>query len=117
MEFKDRLAAYFAEQALWRDHKAEEYPDDVRNERYADGLRALAEHVRKLPATDERLTLLAILDPLDVDDIAPFMPGEEGGRLASQFRFHDPNEDMDTFLEAFIAACARDREDSVEDLE
>ena len=117
MEFKDRLAAYFIRQAEWRDYKAGEYPDDVRNEWSAAGLRALAEHVRKLPATDERLTLLAMLDPLDVDDLAPFTPGEEGGRLASQFSFHDPNEDIDSFQEVFVAACARDLEDSVDDLE
>ncbi len=92
MEFKDRLAAYFASQAEWREHKAEEYPDDTRNERSAAGLRALAEHVQGLPARDERLVLLAVLDPLPVDDIAPFTPGEEGARLASRFRFNDPHD-------------------------
>ena len=49
------------EQARWRREKAEEYPDDGRNERAANGLVELAEYVRSLPENDERLRELMSL--------------------------------------------------------
>ena len=56
---KDTLAQNFEMQAEWRDEKAEEWPEDVRNGRAAEGLRGLAEYVRHLPYDDPRLRHLA----------------------------------------------------------
>jgi len=112
---KDKLVNYFIDQANWRDGKAEEYPEDARNAVAAGGLRELAAYVAALPDDDQRLVMLAALDPLDADtpfnDV--FLAGEEAGRLASRFRFgHDPrvaNEDPATFFTRWIEVYSRER--------
>lgn len=47
-ELLDRITA----QAQWRDEKAREYPDDVRNSQSADSLRQLARHLGNIPVSD-----------------------------------------------------------------
>lgn len=49
-------------QADWRAYKAQEYPEDPRNEAAARTLRALASHVRALDPTDPRLDRLEQFD-------------------------------------------------------
>jgi hypothetical protein len=105
---KDRLAAYFIDQAEWRDRKAEEYPDDHRNAQSAAGLRELAAYVAMLPDDDERLRMLAALDPLEGDNLVPFMPGEEAGRMASRFRFRDVGDDVDGFFTSWAETYSRE---------
>jgi hypothetical protein len=56
---KERLAGDFERKAEWRDQMAEEWPDDARNARAAEGLRGLAQYVRTLPNDDPRLRRLA----------------------------------------------------------
>jgi hypothetical protein len=56
---KIRLINAIEEAAQWRRHKAHEHPDDVRNERAADVLDALAHHVAALPTNDPRLLTVA----------------------------------------------------------
>jgi hypothetical protein len=56
---RDTLAQDFELQAEWRDQKAEEYPDDARSARAAEGLRGLAGYVRNLPDDDPRIRHLA----------------------------------------------------------
>jgi PIN like domain len=56
---KETLAEDFELKAEWRDQKAEEWPDDTRNARAAEGLRGLAQYVRTLQDDDPRLRRLA----------------------------------------------------------
>ena len=101
-----RLTDYLYEQARWRDANAEEHPEDDRNRRGAEGLRALASHIHNLAADDERLYVLAALDS-DYDE--PLRPGEEAERLTRRFRFDLRNESADAWFDRFIDALARDR--------
>ena len=101
-----RLAEYLHEQARWRDLNAEENPDDDRNRRSADGLRALANHVHALGDDDERLYVLAALD---ADQSEAFRPGKEAERLTRRFLFDLRNERPDAWFDRFIDALARDR--------
>lgn len=106
MDIQTALGSYLSEQASWRDAKAYEYPDDERNRRCAEGLRLLGEHVAALPADDPRLVQL---DALDWEaDTGFFMPGEEGARAASRFRFDNADEPPDSFLSRFTEDCIVD---------
>ena len=71
MHLKHAIAEYLREQARWREPKAEQYPDDARNERCAAGLRALAEHVESLPDDDERLLILRARGADEWRDVPP----------------------------------------------
>ncbi len=64
------LADKIEEQAIWREVKAEEYPDDPRNARAAECLHQLAAYVRSLPADDARIQYLAAISVGD-DVFAP----------------------------------------------
>lgn len=103
---RQRLAHYLYEQARWRDMNAEENPEDDRNRRSAEGLRALASHVHSLRDDDERLYVLAALD---ADPQETFRPGEEAERLTRRFLFDLRNESPDAWFDRFIDALARDR--------
>ncbi|MGH8933401.1 MAG: hypothetical protein ACRDZO_22880 [Egibacteraceae bacterium] len=105
---RQRLADYLYEQARWRDLNAEEHPEDDRNRRSADGLRALASYVHGLRDDDERLYVLAALD---ADPHEAFRPGEEAERLTRQFLFDRRNDNPHAWFERFIDALARDRGD------
>jgi hypothetical protein len=103
---RHRLAEYLYEQARWRDLNAEEHPDDDRNRRSADGLRALAGHILNLPDDDERLYVLAALD---ADHDEAFRPGDEAERLTRRFHFDLRNESPDAWFDRFVDALSRDR--------
>jgi hypothetical protein len=105
-ESRQRLAQYLYEQARWRDLNAEEHPEDDRNRRSADGLRALASHVHNLADDDERLYVLAALD---TDHHEAFRPGAEAERLTRRFHFDLRNESPDAWFDRFIDALSRDR--------
>jgi hypothetical protein len=54
-EIKDRRSHFLEQlgyQADWRDEKASEYPDDVRNKRSEESLRQLVDHLGNLPPND-----------------------------------------------------------------
>lgn len=51
---REKLAQFIEEQANWRSMKAEEYPEDDRNQRWVDNSSVMAEWVRELPADDPR---------------------------------------------------------------
>jgi hypothetical protein len=106
---RQRLAEYLYEQARWRDLNAEEHPEDDRNRRSAQGLRALASYVHNLAADDERLYVLAALD---AEHDEPFRPGDEAERLTRRFHFDLRNERPDAWFDRFINALSRDRGDS-----
>jgi len=103
---RHRLVEYLYEQARWRDLNAEEHPEDDRNRRSADGLRALASHIHNLPDADERLFVLAALDA-DHDEV--FRPGDEAERLTRRFHFDLRNESPDAWFDRFVDALSRDR--------
>ena len=103
---RHRLTEYLYGQASWRDLNAEEHPEDDRNRRSADGLRALASHVNNLSDDDERLYVLAALD---ADHAEPFHPGQEAERLTRRFHFDLRNESPDAWFDRFIDALSRDR--------
>jgi hypothetical protein len=100
------IADYLLEQARWRGEKAEEYPEDGRNLRCAEGLKALAEYVLSLPATDERILDLTSMGVRAEMFSPPPVLGPPGAAQAqyaiSQFRFHDPGEDCDRFLTELV---------------
>ena len=103
---RQRLTDYLYEQARWRDLNTEEHPEDDRNRRSADGLRALASHIHSLADDDERLYVLAALD---ADHSEAFRPGDEAERLTRRFHFDLRNEGPDAWFDRFIDALSRDR--------
>ena len=103
---RQRLAEYLYEQARWRDLNTEEHPEDDRNRRSAEGLRALANYVHNLDDDDERLYVLAALDS---DHHGAFRPGDEAERLTRRFLFDLRNESPDAWFDRFIDALSRDR--------
>jgi hypothetical protein len=93
---KKILAQNLEMEAEWRDEKAEEWPEDVRNARAAEGLRGLAEYVRHLPYDDPRLRHIAQVR---------FSPNPDEGaaqRLLDEYGFgpgsHLGPPDHDSFL-------------------
>ena len=105
---RQRLTEYLYDQARWRDLIAEENPDDDRNRRSAEGLRSLATYLQGLDDDDERLYTIAALAG-DPDE--PLRVGEEAERLTRRYLFDLRNESPDAWLDRFVGALARDRED------
>jgi hypothetical protein len=101
---REKLATYIRAQADWRGSKAAEHPDDLRNERCAGRLRALAEHVEKL--SDDDPNLLALDSVQATYRLDQFAPSEEGQRMIFQFGFFPGTgeEDFDTFLTDLVTA-------------
>lgn len=115
-DIKIRLSEYLREKAGWREQKAEEYPEDDRNRRSAEGLWVLADWVSNLPPDEPRLVMLSALDA-DDDSIPysiPYFPGEESDRLASRYLFDVPKEKPEAWLERFVEACEADWKEFVE---
>lgn len=111
-DIQTRLSAYLREKARWRAQKAEEYPEDDRNSRSAEGIKFLANWISNLPPDEPRLVMLSALDA--DDDTIPYSPGEESDRLASRYLFDVPKEKPDAWLERFVEACTRDWPEFVE---
>jgi hypothetical protein len=101
------LASYIEQQASWRSEKAQEYPEDVRNRRCAEGLKELARFVSSLSENDERL--LRIEQEHDDAATGLFQPGEVTARTISRFRFNIPNESFDALLRRLPDDLAQDR--------
>ncbi len=106
---QEPLALCFDWQAEWREHKAEEYPDDYRNTNTALALRELAKYVRSLPHDHQLLVALDTHVRVD-DQETGWMASEEGSRRAGRFWGFEggqgmPSEDdFETFLTEFVAA-------------
>ena len=99
---KSRLSAYLRQEATWRDEKAVEFPDDPRNSRSAETLRALAAHVDGLPDGDENARALEALQERYALDL--LAPEEEAEHLISRLGFHGRVDDYDAVLRQLIAA-------------
>ena len=107
MSIQDFLADYVDEQAAWRDSKAAEYPEDERNARCAEGLRELADYIRRLDPNDSILS--RVDESHDDAGTGTFMPGEVTAGLISRFRFNIPNETPRGLLERIPRALEDDR--------
>jgi hypothetical protein len=70
---QEALADYVGDQALWRHAKAQEHPDDLRNERSAESLRELVAAIHELP--DDHPLVVVVKDTMDrlvgLDILAP----------------------------------------------
>jgi hypothetical protein len=92
------FADFLYGQAEWRAARALEWPEDPRNQRSSDALRALASWVMALPENDERLEKLASC----FTDEAPFLPvGDDLAHFAARYGFSFP-ADPDRFMNAFV---------------
>ncbi|HEX7099374.1 MAG TPA: hypothetical protein VF377_09025 [Acidimicrobiia bacterium] len=113
---REAVASYFEQVARWRDEKAEDYPDDPRNLRAADGLREAAAYVRSLDPADSRLVLIDQAHDgfEDAYPVLHFVPSRASeGWDVSQFRFRQAVESVDSLLIRFAEGClaARRRSD------
>jgi len=102
--FQEMLAEYLESQASWREMKAEDYPEDGRNRRCAEGLKEAASTVRSLAPQDERLVTLEGVH--DDHDTGVFWAGEETSLRVGRFRFSDPSEDVDSLLKELPSLVA-----------
>lgn len=93
------LAATLRGRAEWRYSKADEYPEDARNERWARAIERAAAYVETLPATDPRLLTIAAAGWPEGDDFVVL--GEEGSRFASRC-----DTGPDTFLSELAEVMA-----------
>ena len=115
-EHKEILVAEVEGTAEWRGRKAEEYPEDDRNERGSRALSALAANIDALPPDHRLIQRLAdinqaISDLMDrmktfgresgsVDNVYTHIVEEQSDML-SRYGFDDPNEDGSD-VEAFL---------------
>jgi hypothetical protein len=101
---REKLATYIRKQADWRGSKVVEHPDDIRNERCAERLRALAEHVENL--SDDDPNLLALDSVQASYELDEFAPSEDGQRMIFRFGFFPGSgeEDFDAFLTDLVSA-------------
>jgi hypothetical protein len=79
----------------------------MRSRRSADGLRELATYINTLPDDDPRIAdLMRLAFSGDIFDPGASMLNELG-----RFRFHDPDQPVDQFLDAMVRLAERDREE------
>lgn len=79
----------------------------ARSHRSADGLRELAAHIGRLPDDDPRIARLLGL----AFSGEYFDPGASLLTELGRFRFHDPDQPVDQFLDAMVRLAERDREE------
>jgi len=100
------IADYFQGQSDWRSQKAEEYPDDHRNEANAYALAELAEFVRQAP--ENHPVIAAVADYGVYGDV--FGAGEESGYMVSRYGFgHWTEDDHAGFLSELAKVLRRER--------
>ncbi len=119
-QFQEMLADVLDAQARWRDLKAEEYPEDARNERSALALTGAAAELRAIQPGDSASSYLAELAPLVFidDDFASVLLGENAARVVNSYGFH-AWPDLTELLRQLVSAAREDeaelaREDEVE---
>jgi hypothetical protein len=100
--------------ACWRSQKADQYPDDKRNQRSSAALEKLAERLRKLPTDNEHAqTYEAILERLVELDQA-YQISEHESHYIGRYGFDYP-EDGDP--EAFLTGLNEHYQELVEEAE
>jgi hypothetical protein len=92
------LADYIREAGRRPAAGAGEPPDDPRRRRGADGLRALAAYVLRLPPDDQRVLELVTLGYR----VGVFAPFEQAADALARFRRDDPREDCGAFLTRLV---------------
>ena len=106
-----QMITYLRSVSDWRRSKAEQYPDDDRNERCADGLAELADHIESLPQEHEDIRVLqnacGIPNSAGADD--DFIPGLRLEYDISHFRFYRAQEDVSQFLARMGTVAVVDR--------
>jgi hypothetical protein len=102
------LSDYFRSQAEWRRSKAEEYPEDKRNEQSAAALEDLAEFIE--PDEQRQFEAGSILDALEPHLFQFSLGGEETARAVVRYGFGYPvNAQTHTeFLEELAVHCTVD---------
>ena len=100
------LADFVHVRADWRAEKARQWPEDPRNARSADALRALESWVLALPASDERLRRLAAHYP---EDIAFLPAGDGAAHFVSRYGYSFV-ANPDRFLGVFVVLVAQEDE-------
>jgi hypothetical protein len=105
-QLTDAFAETLRLAGLWRQMKAEEYPEDQRNQRSADALRSLAAWARENAAECE-VALGALPPSLTCADLDCLPLGEEASRLLSRYGF-DYTEQPRTFLAELAEAAYQD---------
>jgi hypothetical protein len=98
------VADCFRMTALWRDKKAEEYPDDPRNAQSAAALRELAEYVESI-SDDPRVRFLAAQRQHSADGITV---GVAAQNLIARFGFDGPRVRYEAFLSELCIQVAYD---------
>ena len=98
-ELKDFLVDKIEGTSDWRAMKANEYPEDTRNERASAELAALAKHVKALPANHR---LFKVIFEAVKEDALDLPEAEEENNLIRRYGFHGP-EDVDSFVEELIS--------------
>lgn len=81
------LVDYLREQARWRRDKADEFPEESRNQRSAIALEGLADFVERQPENDLLLGGLVFLSPDWPAGV--YTPGPKVSRLLSRYGLHD----------------------------
>lgn len=109
---RTEIADYLREQAKYRRHKQEQYPDDSRNSNAARSLEEVADYVQSLPDDNEVLKRLAdcrfVFHPDGVFSVPcpdPHDSHSESGREASQCGFHGavtPSSWFETWVETVL---------------
>ena len=87
----ESVGEYFREQASWRRSVAEQYEDDPRNGRCADGLEELATAVTGIPCDHLLVKTLRIISKYELDTLRPPLEGETS-YIISRFHF-SPSDD------------------------
>ena len=105
------MISYLRSVSDWRRSRAEQYPDDDRNERCADGLAELADHIESLPQGHEDIRVLqnACQIPGSVGSDGDFIPGLRLRYDVSHFRFYRAQEDVSEFLAHMGTVAVVDR--------
>lgn len=89
----DMIVAYLRGQAEWRDHVAEEFPEDTRNVRSATQIREVADYIEQ--EHDDEDDLVSPIVRLHTDLGAyELLAGEETLRVASRIGFDQDDSEM-----------------------
>ena len=100
----NELAEFFEGQAKFREIKAKQYPDDLRNEGSAKVLWGLAEYARTVPDDDPRF---AFVESVSWWDHVPY-PWETIGQHAIRIGFGYEVNDLDSELTLFLGEARSD---------
>ena len=103
------LSEYFRAQSRWREEKAEQYPDDKRNQQSARALESLADFIDEGEPNSQ--TIIALEAHLDHDSPATgFDSGGDAAREVGRYGYGYPVTEATNadFLEELVVLCLAD---------